>query len=666
MSPAEQKTTSNEPANKAKRKAPTAEDLAKKQKEISVAEFFERNKHILGFDSLNRALLTAVKEGVDNALDVCEEIHTLPDIRVSISRENDDTFDIIIEDNGPGIIKKQIPQVFGKLLYGSRFHDIRQSRGQQGIGISAAVLYGQLTTGKPAHIISKTEGSETANVMDVTIDTQKNRPRSMREDHIVWRDEDGLAKVSGTRVEIHLKGRYVRGKQSIYEYLRATAIVNPHARIVLTEPDGTETIFERATDHLPEPAVAIKPHPAGLEIGTLLKMLNLTTEKTVDRFLHKEFNRVSKRTAEQVLELAEIGPDTASKKIKRQDAERIIHAISQVGIMEPPTDCLSPIGETLVRKGLRKEIEAEFITSTIRKPLAHSGNPFQVEVGLCYGTGGSDAQVTLLRFANRVPLLFQQGACVTTKAVEGINWRPYGLEQRGGRGLPRGPVVILIHVASTNIPFTSEAKEAVADIELVKNEIIRALRICARKMNVHIKRKSKRKVHQAKLTLIESILPEINEKTSRNLGFPLPDITRVVGEIMDSFMFKSVVEYNDLKKQYEVRIGVANFTDTKKKFRLMAEIPEVALVQNVKPEPQSIEDELITWMVKGIPEGEESLFSFELVGIEKGDYEECILYQKGLNEKYVFGAEAPPEKEESQNITVVKKGTVTASAITTE
>ena len=637
------------------RKAPSAEDLAKKHKEISVAEFFERNKHILGFDSLNRALLTAVKEGVDNALDVCEEIHTLPDILVSISKEKDDSFCLVIEDNGPGIIKKQIPQVFGKLLYGSRFHEIRQSRGQQGIGISAAVLYGQLTTGKTAHIISKTEGSEAADVMDISIDTLKNKAKSTNEDKMVWRDENGIEKQSGTRVEIHLKGRYVRGKQSIYEYIRATAIVNPHARIVLSEPDGTETIFERATNYLPEPAVSIKPHPAGLEIGILLKMLNATNEKTMERFLQKEFCRVSKRIAEQILSIAEVSMGASTKRLKRQEIERIINAISQVSIMEPPTDCLSPIGETLVRKGLKKEIQAEFITSTIRKPMAHSGNPFQIEVGICYGIGSSDAQVTLLRFANRVPLLFQQGACVTTKAVESINWRPYGLEQRGGRGIPRGPVVIMIHVASTNIPFTSEAKEAIADIEEVKNEIIRALRICARKMNVHIKRKSKRKVHQAKLNLIEKILPEINEKTSKNLGYPMPDITRVVGEIMDSYMFKSEVQFDDQRSRYDVKITISNFTDTKKKFKLMAEITEGALIQKVDPEPLSIEDDLITWSVPPIPEGEIADLSFQLIGLGKGEFEDCVLYQKGLNEKYVFGAEVPPEKEESENITVVKK-----------
>ncbi|MCK4614220.1 MAG: DNA topoisomerase VI subunit B [Thermoplasmata archaeon] len=654
MNPAEQDPKSTRTRKRKPMVAPTAEDLAKKHKEISVAEFFERNKHILGFDSLNRALLTCVKEGVDNALDVCEEVYTLPDIKASLTKEQNDTFHIVIEDNGPGIIKKQIPQVFGKLLYGSRFHEIRQTRGQQGIGISAAVLYGQLTTGKPARITSKTVSGEAAYMLEIVIDTHRNAPRVVSSNIIVWRDENGELKPSGTRVEVTLKGRYIRGKQSIFEYLRSTAIVNPHAMITLIEPDGTKTIFKRGTEHLPGHAVAIKPHPAGIEIGILMKMLRLTKSPTLQKFLMNEFSRVSKRLAAQILSLSQLKGEIAPRKVKRQGAERIINAISQVSIMEPPTNCLSPIGESLVKKGLRKEITAEFVTSAIRRPLAYSGNPFQVEVGLCYGTGSSDDTANILRFANRVPLLFQQGGCVTTKAVESINWRPYGLEQRGGKGIPRGPVVILIHVASTNIPFTSEAKEAIADIDLIKDEIIRALRICARKMNVHIKRKAKRKVHLAKLNLIEKILPEINQKTSNNLGFPLPDISRVVGEIMDSYMFKSTVSYSDLKKSYEVKIRVSNYTETRKKFKLMAEIAEGALVRNVHPDPLNIEDELIIWEVAGIPSGEGMELSFELVGVPKGDYEECVLYQKGLNERYVFGAEVPPEGGEAENIAVVK------------
>src|SRR5687767_8970443 len=227
---------------------PLAEELAKKQKEISVAEFFERNKQILGFDSPTRALLTAVKEAVDNALDACEESSVLPDIKVEIKQgPSESEYIMIVEDNGPGIVKKNIGNVFGSVLVGSRFHAYRQAGGHQGIGISATVLYGQLTTGKHAIVTSKIGKGHPAVKVELAIDTKKNAPEIIKTETESWEKE------SGTRVEIALTGRYIKGKQSPWEYMRATAIVNPHARFTFTEPDGNTHVFERGDDKVPPP-----------------------------------------------------------------------------------------------------------------------------------------------------------------------------------------------------------------------------------------------------------------------------------------------------------------------------------------------------------------------------------------------------------------------------
>jgi len=215
----------------------TAHDLAKKQKEISVAEFFERNKHILGFGNPTRALVTSIKEAVDNSLDACEEVNILPDISVQITNhEEDDECTIIIEDNGPGVVKKQIKHIFGRLLYGSRFHAVRQSRGQQGIGISAVVLYGQLTTGKHATITSKIQEDHPAAVIELAINTNKNRAETISRDTTHWE------KPTGTRIEVHIQADYVRGKRYVYEYLKNTSIVNPHAQITYIDPDGSHHV----------------------------------------------------------------------------------------------------------------------------------------------------------------------------------------------------------------------------------------------------------------------------------------------------------------------------------------------------------------------------------------------------------------------------------------
>ncbi|MFT4945123.1 MAG: DNA topoisomerase-6 subunit B, partial [Halovenus sp.] len=270
-----------------------AEELAESQRAISIAEFFEKNRHMLGFDSGARGLVTAVKEGVDNALDACEEAGILPDIYVEI-QEQRDYYRVIIEDNGPGITREQLPKIFGKLLYGSRFHVREQTRGQQGIGISAAVLYSQLTSGKPAKITSRTQGSEDAEYFELIVDTDENEPEISREETRSWE------RPHGTRIELEMEAN-MRARQQLHDYIKNTAVVNPHARIELREPDG-EFKYERATDQLPAETEEIRPHPHGVELGTLIKMAESTDSYSVSGFLQGEFTRVGSKTADTIID----------------------------------------------------------------------------------------------------------------------------------------------------------------------------------------------------------------------------------------------------------------------------------------------------------------------------------------------------------------------------
>ncbi|MDH3519894.1 MAG: DNA topoisomerase VI subunit B, partial [Myxococcales bacterium] len=253
-----------------KRTHSTAADLAKKQRDISVSEFFAKNRHLLGFDNPSKALLTTVKEGVDNSLDACEEAGILPDVRVEIGQLSDTRFRVAIEDNGPGIVKAQVPKIFGSLLYGSKFHRLRQSRGQQGIGISAAGMYGLLTTGKPVIITTRTEVAKKAHHFELVIDTKKNEPKVTVDDEIDW------DRAHGTRVEIELEGAYRGGQHSVDAYIRQISLANPHARIVYVPPKaeehGTEHEFPRVSDALPDETAEIKPHPYGVELGVLMRM----------------------------------------------------------------------------------------------------------------------------------------------------------------------------------------------------------------------------------------------------------------------------------------------------------------------------------------------------------------------------------------------------------
>ncbi|HET6403567.1 MAG TPA: DNA topoisomerase VI subunit B [Candidatus Thermoplasmatota archaeon] len=645
---------------------PIAEELAKKQKEISVSEFFERNKHILGFDSSIRALITSVKEAVDNALDACEEASILPDLYVEIRREGPaakvgqtEELVMIVEDNGPGIVKQQVGNIFARLLYGSRFHAIRQSRGQQGIGISATVMYGQLTTGKPATVWSKIGEKQPVILTQLKMDTRNNRADILKQEP-VFGDEHWSQKPHGTRIEVAMVGKYQRGPQSVFEYLRSTAIVNPHARITFKEPDGTTTVFERATDILPAPTKEIKPHPEGVELGTLLKMARNTTAKTLTTFLQEEFTRVSAEKAREICTAAGLSPNLSMEKFERDEAKALMDAVPKVKVPPPPVDCLSPIGEVLVRKGLKKELpDTEFIATVTRPAAVFAGRPFVVEAGLAYGGSlPKDESVRIIRFANRVPLMYQKGACVSSIAVESMDWRRYELDQRGGKGIPVGPVVLLVHVASVNVPFTSEAKEAMADIDAIRNEIVLALRECARKMGSHVRKKAKLARMKEKEEVIRKLIPRIAEKSAVMVGRPVPDFEPVIARIMNNMMITDTIEPIP-KGGVRVNIQITNYCNFGKSFTLYSAIPHNIAPVDVAPAPEKLEDGLIQWKVARIPTGEKAMLSFTLPGLDASDFDETDLYVKGIDEELVIGAEPWKGKDELPRIEVESVRTIT-------
>jgi len=500
----------------------TAEELAKKQRDISIAEFFEKNRHLLGFDNPRKALLTAVKEGVDNALDACEEARILPEVNVELIQLSETRFRVIMEDNGPGIIKKQIPNIFAKLLYGSKFHKLSATRGQQGIGISAAGLYAQLTTGKPVLIKSKTDKDKPAVVMKLKIDTAANKPEIIEEAEEPWEDKE-----HGTRIEMDMEASYQKGRQSVDEYLKSTAIVNPHATIIYTDPSATQIIFPRAVEELPPEPKEIKPHPYGVELGRLIRMLETTEAKTLQQFLTTEFVRVGPGTAKEICQNAALLPNTKPENISREMAENLHKGINKTKIIAPPTDCISPIGEVQLEKGLRKEINAEFYCAATRPVEVYRGNPFVIEAGLAFG-GDQPAEepVRVLRFANRVPLLYQQGACASSKAIIQTVWRNYGLSQSKG-SIPIGPLTISIHIASVWVPFTSESKEAIAHYPEIIKEMKLALQEIGRQLGGYLNKKQRIKAETKKRDYITIFIPHVGEALKELLGLKEADEKKV-------------------------------------------------------------------------------------------------------------------------------------------
>ena len=635
--------------------AGTAERMAQNQKQVSISEFFEKNKHFLGFDSLTRSLITAVKEAVDNSLDACEEARILPNIRVKISKVDDkkNIIELQTEDNGPGIPKRSIEKVFGQLLFGSRFHAIRQSRGQQGIGITGVVMYSQLTTGRKTHVRSKIATETSAAVVDIGLDTRKNKATKTNEDRVIWELPDGTVKEHGLEITCRMKAKYQRGRQSVYQYLRMTSIVNPHADITFEDPDGELHHWPRVTERLPRKVEGIKPHPHGIHLGTLQRMCTESTDSRMTSFLYKNFSGVSTRAAKELLQAAEIDEKAKPKSMKAEQYRALIEAFQgermlndkPVKLLNPPTNCLSPIEELLIKKGLSKTIDSRFVTTMTRAPTVTQGNPFQVEVGLIFGDGmAADKPVEVLRFANRVPLMYQQGGCLLTKAIESVDWRQYGLDQAGGRGVPKGPAAILVHLASTNVQFTSEAKEALADNGEVLDEVRKAMLEMGRGLRKHLEKKKKMAKTQEKFELVNDIIPAIAEKSAAILGRPVPDLAGSITKIMGAVISETETVWNKETKQTDVSITLFNYTSRARAYTILASWPEKDGAQMEGNEHGGRKEAtgVWAWKLETLEPGETFTLTYSLSGLERGDWTETDVFYRGSQE--VIGATKMDEK----------------------
>ncbi len=643
------KIEEKKPKKKAKSKT-KAHQLAKEQRDIPVSEFFEQNRHILGFDNPTHSLITAVKEGVDNSLDACEQAGILPDLKIEISTLAKDELSIAIEDNGPGIVEENVPNVFGRLLYGSRFGSGKQSRGQQGIGISAAIMYGQLTTGRSATISTRISEEHLATRITMKLDTRNNRGNVERTEDFIWKDvesipdEDGIypEKFHGTRVEFAIKGRYREARPSVLEYLKSTAIVNPHAKIIFINPDEKVFLFDRGSPDLPKlPSQGVKPHPHGVELGQLMRMAHHSKEYQMGHFLRKDLSSMGTKSISDVLVKAKLSPYVRPQDITRLEAKALIESFKTTSIRTPTSGILVPIGPKLIKLGLKQVLEEyrpDFYTLPIsRTPSVFAGTPFLVEVGMVYGGNlPKDQPVQILRFANRVPLLYQAGGCAITKAVQGINWRNYGLEQKKGKGTPNGPAIILVHVASTNIPFTSEAKEAIADISEIKKEIKLALRNNAKTLSKHLKKQKKRAKVSEKFDLVQKVLPAIAEKTSSVVGKPVPNLDKVVAAIMDVVWIEEKIEFSD--GNIEIEIKIINYRLRSANFKLRAEVPGHE-IKEAEPRPGKREGNHVIWSV-GLPTTESAKYKFIVPQANRSSFEGLELWVEGIDSTNIIGAEA--------------------------
>jgi len=559
----------------------TAETMALKQKDIAVSEFFAKNRHLLGFDNPRKALLTTVKEAVDNSLDACEEAGILPNVAVIIEDLQPDRpatakqsrYRVTVIDNGPGIVRKQVENVFGRLLFGSKFHRLKMSRGQQGIGISAAGMFGLITTGKPMVIHTRPSARKPAHHIELAMNTKTNRaevtvdketddfpPNRFRNQNNFVNPDDFI---TGTSVSIELEGRYQKGRGSVDEFLELCAIANPHARIAFVPPtrvsadeqeelpltnasrdakqaseapadaanisapagvDPTLTtiekdgviFFPRGTDQLPPETREIQPHPKGIELGILIQMLKDYEDAnrgggTLYNFLQEKFSRVSSGKASEFCKAIGVHSRTKAGDLEPQQIEKLFKEFQESRLPSPPTDCLAPIGVRQLLAGMLKGVKAEFYAASSREADVYRGRPFQIETAIAFGGElPADDSARVIRFANRVPLLFQQSACSSFKAVAETSWRNYNLSQPRG-SVPVGPLVILIHMASVWVPFTSESKEAIADYDEIRKEMKLALMECGRKLGTYLRKRHKMQRQAARRDVFARYIGEISK-----------------------------------------------------------------------------------------------------------------------------------------------------------
>lgn len=488
--------------------------------EISPADFFYRNRDLAGFNNPTRAIYSAIRELIENSLDACELYGIPPKIflRLSSKEGNEDAeatiYRLRIMDNGSGVPSEHIPSAFGQILYGSKYK-LRQVRGTFGLGGKMAILYGQITTNSIANIISSV-GNNDIFEFDVRIDIQRNKPEILSKR--VYKNKNNW---HGTVLSFTLTGDYIRAMPKIREYLTQTAMINPYADITFIDPRGRLHRFENVTSEMPNPPKEVLPHPYGCDVETLRRIINLTQCNKMLNFMSTHFHRVGKKTARSFLDYTNIDFYLNPKKL---NSEQIVHLVQIMGrfkkFLPPDASCLSPIGKDLLMAGIKKELKPEFLYIEQRGPSAYSGFPFIIEVGIAYGGNIlPHSDLTLYRFANKIPLLYDEANDVSRKIInDKKDWKRYKIS-------PDMPIALLVHICSTKVPYKTVGKEYIANRPEIEREIRKGINSAARKLSHFLSRKISIEHEKRRINVFSKYFPKIAQFSTDLSGKKkIPDI----------------------------------------------------------------------------------------------------------------------------------------------
>ena len=478
---------------------------------LTPSQFFRKNKQMLGFTGKIRSLTIVFHELITNSFDACEESGILPDIDIELKRVDKEHYILRHKDNGPGIPEDYVMQVYCMMFAGSKFRNI-QSRGQQGLGCSGCVLLSQMTTGKPARVIScYKDGDEIKGVkMKFQMDVENNRG-------ILMEREDYPAESTGVCIELQFKEvSYSLAEQGAFEYIRRTMIGNPHAKITFRDPSGHKYIFKRAADVVPVQPKEVLPHPKGVSADDLMTMAKNTDSRRYKSMLTSSMTRMSAKRVDEIAEITGIDMNKRPKAMTFQEAEAIVHCFKKMKFMAPPTDGLIPIGSEQIEKGMKQILKPEFVATITRKPVTYAGGvSFIIEAGLAYG--GEAGRVVseqrkseIMRFANRVPLTFDAGSCAITEALKSIDWKRYGL-----RDMDNTPLTLFVNIISTQVPYLSTGKQSVSPEPEIVHEIRQATMKLARKLQKHLRAKRAAKEKEKRSKVFEEYVPVIIEEAAK-------------------------------------------------------------------------------------------------------------------------------------------------------
>ncbi|KAK9170083.1 hypothetical protein Syun_002223 [Stephania yunnanensis] len=414
-------------------------------------------------------------------------------------------FKVTCKDNGKGMPHDDIPNMFGRVLSGTKY-GLKQTRGKFGLGAKMALIWSKMSTGLPIEISSSMTGQNYISFCRLDIDIHRNIP------HIhIHEKRDNKEQWHGAEIQVVIEGNWTTYRSKILHYMRQMAVITPYAQFLFKflsdAPDKNVTIrFARRTDMMPPVPLETKHHPSAVDLLLIKRLITETSKQNLLQFLQHEFVNIGKAYAERLI--GEMGPEFSPKmsvkSLTSQQIVRIHQLFRQAKFDDPSGDCLSPAGEYNLRLGIIKELHPDMVATYSGSPQVFEGHPFIVEAGISLGGKDVKQGLNIFRFANRIPLLFEQGADVVTRtALKRINWSSYKINQAQDK------IGVFVSIVSTKIPFKGTGKEYIGDdISEIVSAVKASLKQCCTQLKSKIMKRIQAREQQERKRNLKRYLPD--------------------------------------------------------------------------------------------------------------------------------------------------------------